>query len=488
MKKGFIMAEIVKSEKELTHDEEALREVGETYADKYGFHDDDVKYSFKSQKGINEEVVRSISAMKNEPQWMTDLRVEAYHIFMDKPTPQWGGDLSQIDYDDIYYYMKATEKTEQDWDEVPPEIKDTFNRLGIPEAEQKFLQGVSAQYDSESVYHKIQASLEERGVIFLDMDSALREHPEIVKEYFGTIIPSNDNKFAALNTAVWSGGSFIYVPPGVHVEMPLQAYFRINTQNMGQFERTLIIVDEGAYVHYVEGCTAPIYSSDSLHSAVVEIIVKEGGRCRYTTIQNWSNNVYNLVTKRAVAEKNATMEWVDGNLGSRLTMKYPAVLLTGEGAHGEVLSIAFAGKGQHQDAGAKITHLASNTTSQIISKSISKDGGRGSYRGLLKIAEDAKNCKSNVVCDALLLDDFSRSDTYPTIEIDNKDVTMGHEASVSKVGEDQLFYLMSRGMSEDEANAMIVNGFLEPLVKELPMEYALELNRLIQIQLEGSIG
>ena len=481
------MVDIVKSEKQLTDEEHSLRGVRDSYADAYGFHDD-IEYAFKSQKGINAEVVRQISEMKNEPQWMTDLRLEAYEIFMQKHTPEWGGDLSQIDYDDIYYYMKATDRQGENWDEIPEEIKRTFDRLGIPEAEQKFLHGVSAQYDSESVYHNIEKSLKEQGVIFLDMDSGLREHPEIVKEYFGTIIPSDDNKFAALNTAVWSGGSFIYVPPGVHVEMPLQAYFRINTQNMGQFERTLIIVDEGAYVHYVEGCTAPIYSSDSLHSAVVEIIVKEGGRCRYTTIQNWSNNVYNLVTKRAVADKNATMEWVDGNLGSRLTMKYPAVILTGEGAHGEVLSIAFAGEGQHQDAGAKITHLAPNTTSQIISKSISKDGGRSSYRGLLKIGEGAENCKSNVVCDALLLDDTSRSDTYPTIEIDAKKVTMGHEASVSKIGEDQLFYLMSRGLSEDEANALIVNGFLEPLVKELPMEYALELNRLIQIQLEGSIG
>jgi Fe-S cluster assembly protein SufB len=402
--------------------------------------------------------------------------------------PQWGGDLNGIDFDDIFYFVRASDQMGRSWDEVPPEIKETFDRLGIPEAEQKFLQGVSAQYESEVVYHSIRKDLEARGVIFTDMDSALRDYPELVKEYFGTVIPSSDNKFAALNSAVWSGGSFIYVPPGVHVEMPLQAYFRINTQNMGQFERTLIIVDEGAYVHYVEGCTAPTYSSDSLHSAVVEIIVKAGGRCRYTTIQNWSNNVYNLVTKRAVAYRNATMEWVDGNLGSKLTMKYPAVLLMEEGAHGEVLSIAFAGRGQHQDAGAKITHLAPNTTSQIISKSISKDGGRASYRGLLKIAEGADNCKSNVVCDALLLDDRSRSDTYPTIEIDARNVTMGHEASVSKVGEDQLFYAMNRGMSEDEANAMIVNGFIEPLVKELPMEYALELNRLIQIQLEGSIG
>lgn len=482
------MTDIIKSEKELSAEEAALRDLRASYETAYGFHDDDVRYAFKSQKGLNEDIVRQISAMKNEPQWMTDLRVEAYHLFVSKPTPTWGGDLSHIDYDDIYYYVRATDKVERNWDEVPPEIKDTFDRLGIPEAEQKFLHGVTAQYDSESVYHNIRKDLEEKGVIFLDMDSGLREYPDLVREYFGTIIPSSDNKFAALNTAVWSGGSFIYVPKGVRVDMPLQAYFRINTQNMGQFERTLIIVDEDAYVHYVEGCTAPIYSSDSLHSAVVEIIVKEGGRCRYTTIQNWSNNVYNLVTKRAIAYKNATMEWVDGNLGSRLTMKYPAVILAGEGAHGEVLSIAFAGKGQHQDAGAKITHLAPNTTSQIISKSISKDGGRASYRGLLKIVEGADNCRSNVVCDALLLDDMSRSDTYPTIEIDAKNVTMGHEASVSKVGEDQLFYLMSRGINEDEANAMIVNGFLEPLVKELPMEYALELNRLIQIQLEGSIG
>jgi Fe-S cluster assembly protein SufB len=482
--------EIIQSEKELTEAEAALRDVRSDYDTTYGFHDDDVKYSFISEKGLNADVVRQISEMKNEPAWMTEIRLKAYEHFVERPMPNWGDVelLNQIDFDDIYYYVRATDKVGRDWDEVPPEIKDTFDKLGIPEAEQKFLQGVSAQYDSESVYHNIRKDLENKGVIFLDMDSALREHPEIVKEYFGTIIPLNDNKFAALNTAVWSGGSFIYVPKGVHVDMPLQAYFRINTKNMGQFERTLIIVDEGAYVHYVEGCTAPTYSSDSLHSAVVEIIVKEGGRCRYTTIQNWSNNVYNLVTKRAVAEKNATMEWVDANLGSKLTMKYPAVILKGEGAHGEVLSIAFAGKGQHQDAGAKITHLAPNTTSQIISKSISKDGGRSSYRGLLKVVEGADNVKSNVVCDALLLDDHSRSDTYPYIEIDAKRVTMGHEASVSKVGEDQLFYAMSRGLNEDEANAMIVNGFIEPLVKELPMEYALELNRLVQIQLEGSIG
>jgi Fe-S cluster assembly protein SufB len=459
--------EIIQSEKELTEAEAALRDVRSDYDSTYGFHDDDVKYSFISEKGLNADIVRQISEMKNEPEWMTEIRLKAYQHFIERPMPNWGDVelLNQIDFDDIYYYVRATDKVGRDWDEVPPEIKDTFDKLGIPEAEQKFLQGVSAQYDSESVYHNIRKDLENKGVIFLDMDSGLREHPELVKEYFGTIIPLNDNKFAALNTAVWSGGSFIYVPKGVHVEMPLQAYFRINTKNMGQFERTLIIVDEGAYVHYVEGCTAPTYSSDSLHSAVVEIIVKEGGRCRYTTIQNWSNNVYNLVTKRAVAEKNATMEWVDANLGSKLTMKYPAVILKGEGAH-----------------------LAPNTTSQIISKSISKDGGRSSYRGLLKVVEGADNVKSNVVCDALLLDDHSRSDTYPYIEIDAKKVTMGHEASVSKVGEDQLFYAMSRGLNEDEANAMIVNGFIEPLVKELPMEYALELNRLVQIQLEGSIG
>ena len=484
------MSDAIKSDKQLTEQEAALRDVRGDYDSTYGFHDDDVKYSYVSEKGLDAETVRGISEMKGEPAWMTEFRLKAYEHFAERPMPNWGNVdlLNEIDFDDIYYYVRATDKTERDWDDVPPEIKDTFDKLGIPEAEQKFLQGVSAQYDSESVYHNIREDLENKGVIFLDMDAALREHPDIIKEYFGTVIPANDNKFAALNTAVWSGGSFIYVPPGVQVEMPLQAYFRINTQNMGQFERTLIIVDEGAYVHYVEGCTAPTYSSDSLHSAVVEIVVKEGGRCRYTTIQNWSNNVYNLVTKRAQAFKNATMEWVDANLGSKLTMKYPAVLLMEEGAHGEVLSIAFAGKGQHQDAGAKITHLAPNTTSQIISKSISKDGGRGSYRGLLKVVEGADNIKSNVVCDALLLDDHSRSDTYPYIEIDAKNVTMGHEASVSKVGEDQLYYAMSRGLSEDEANAMIVNGFIEPLVKELPMEYALELNRLVQIQLEGSIG
>jgi Fe-S cluster assembly protein SufB len=482
------MVDMVLSDKQLTDNEAALKDLNAAYVEKYGFHERE-NYAFKSSKGLDANLVRQISEMKNEPGWMTEFRLKAYEEFVRRPMPQWGSQLlNDIDFDDIYYFVRAMDEQGRSWEEVPEEIKRTFDRLGIPEAEQKFLQGVTAQYESEVVYHSIRKDLEEKGVYFTDMDSGLREHPELVKEYFGSIIPYSDNKFAALNSAVWSGGSFVYVPKGVHIEMPLQAYFRINTQNMGQFERTLIIVEDGAYVHYVEGCTAPVYSSDSLHSAVVEILVKDGGRCRYTTIQNWSPNVYNLVTKRAVAKKRATMEWVDANLGSKLTMKYPAVILDGEGAHGEVLSIAFAGAGQHQDAGAKITHLAPYTTSQILSKSISKDGGRASYRGLLKIAEGADNVKSNVVCDALLLDDKSRSDTYPTIECDAKNVTMGHEASVTRVGEDQLFYAMSRGMSEDEANAMIVNGFIEPLVKELPMEYALEMNRLIQIQLEGSIG
>ena len=405
---------------------------------------------------------------------------------MARPMPEWGGDLSGIDFDNIYYYIKPTENQAKSWEDLPPDIKQTWDRLGIPEAERKFLAGVGAQYESEVVYHKLQADLEAKGVLFLDMDSGLREHEELVRQYFGTIIPQNDNKFAALNSAVWSGGSFIYVPPGVSIEMPLQAYFRINAENMGQFERTLIIVDEGAYVHYVEGCTAPIYTTDSLHSAVVEIIVKPGGRCRYTTIQNWSNNVYNLVTKRAVAYENATMEWVDGNLGSKQTMKYPAIWLMGEGAHGEVLSIAFAGDGQHQDAGGKAVHVAPNTTSVITSKSISKDGGRSSYRGLLEVAKGAHGARSKVVCDALILDDESRTDTYPYIRIDENDVDVGHEATVSKIGEEQLFYLMSRGLSEAEAAAMIVSGFVEPITKELPLEYAVELNRLIQLQMEGS--
>ncbi|KAB2866551.1 MAG: Fe-S cluster assembly protein SufB [Anaerolineae bacterium] len=472
----------------LTPEEQALRHLNNEYLTKYGFHDPEDFYAIKRDKGLNEDVVRWISAIKGEPEWMTEFRVRAYRTFMSKPMPSWGADLTGIDFDDIRYYVRATEKQESSWDEVPSEIKDTFDKLGIPEAEQKFLSGVGAQYESEMVYHKVREDLENKGVLFLDMDSGLREHPDLVKEYFGTIIPPTDNKFAALNSAVWSGGSFIYVPPGVHVDLPLQAYFRINTENMGQFERTLIIVDEGAFVHYVEGCTAPIWSSDSLHSAVVEIIVKKGGRCRYTTIQNWSSNVYNLVTKRAVAYQNATMEWVDANLGSKVTMKYPAVYLLEPGAHGEVLSIAFAGSGQHQDAGGKVVHVAPNTTSRIISKSISKDNGRASYRGLLKVHEGATGVRSNVVCDALLLNPESRSDTYPYIEVEENDVTIGHEASVSKVGEEQLFYLMSRGLSESEANTMVVNGFIEPLAKELPIEFSLELRRLIEIQLEGTVG
>lgn len=480
------MADIAVLEQGLTENE-ILAGVNQDYASKYGFADVE-DYVFKAERGLSEEVVRSISMMKGEPEWMLELRLKAYHHFMERPMPTWGADLSEIDFNNIYYYIKPSNNQEDSWDDVPAYIKNTFDKLGIPQAEQKFLSGVAAQYESEVVYHSIKKDLEEKGVIFLGMDDGLAQYPDLVREYFSTIIPYNDNKFAALNTAVWSGGSFIYVPPGVHVEMPLQAYFRINAKNVGQFERTLIIVDEGAYVHYVEGCTAPIYTSDSLHSAVVEIVVKKGGRCRYTTIQNWSNNVYNLVTKRAVAEERATMEWVDGNLGSKVTMKYPAVYLMGEGAHGEILSIAFAGKGQHQDAGGKVVHVAPNTTSRIISKSISKDGGRASYRGLLKVNDNAEASKSNVVCDALLLDEHSRSDTYPYIEIDAQDVTVGHEASVSKVGEEQLFYLMSRGISEEMANTMIVNGFIEPLVKELPMEYAIEMNRLIQLQMEGSIG
>ncbi|MCO5183898.1 MAG: Fe-S cluster assembly protein SufB [Anaerolineae bacterium] len=472
--------------RELT-EEEVVATVNSNYALKYGFADVE-DYVFKAERGLDELKIRQMSAMKGEPEWMLDIRLKAYQHFLNRPMPEWGANLGEIDFESIYYYIKPSERQEDTWEDVPGYIKDTFDKLGIPEAEQKFLSGVAAQYESEVIYHNIKKDLEAKGVVFLGMDDGLAKYPELVREYFATIIPYNDNKFAALNTAVWSGGSFIYVPPGVHVEMPLQAYFRINAKNAGQFERTLIIVDEGAYVHYVEGCTAPIYSSDSLHSAVVEIIVKKGGRCRYTTVQNWSNNVYNLVTKRAVAETNATMEWIDGNLGSKITMKYPAVYLTGEGAHGEILSIAFAGKGQHQDAGGKVVHQAPNTTSRIISKSICKDGGRSSYRGLLKVEPQAFNSKSNVVCDALLLDEHSRSDTYPYIEIDNDDVTIGHEASVSKVGEEQLFYLMSRGINEEMANTLIVNGFIEPLVKELPMEYAIEMNRLIQLQMEGSIG
>ncbi|MGD2051469.1 MAG: Fe-S cluster assembly protein SufB [Acidimicrobiia bacterium] len=451
---------------------------------------DEEDYVFKPQKGLNEDIIRQMSAMKHEPDWMLEFRLKAYRRFLRKPVPQWGGDgdLDEIDFDDIYYYIKPTEGQAKDWDMVPESIKKTYERLGIPEAERKYLAGVTAQYESEVVYHRNREDLAALGVFFSDMDTALREHPELVREYFGTIIPPNDNKYAALNSAVWSGGSFIYVPPGVHLDQPLQAYFRINAQNMGQFERTLIIVDEGAYCHYVEGCSAPTYSSDSLHAAVVEIVVKEGARCRYTTIQNWSNNVYNLVTKRAAAYRNATMEWIDGNLGSKLTMKYPAVWLMEEGAHGEVLSIAFAGAGQHLDAGAKMVHVAPNTSSLITSKSISKDGGRAGYRGLVRVEPGAEQSKSFVRCDALILDEASRSDTYPYMEIEESDIDMGHEATVSKVGEEQLFYLMSRGLTEEEATAMIVAGFIEPIVKELPMEYAVELNRLIELQMVGAVG
>jgi len=473
----------------VTQDEtQVVAEIGSDY--KYGFHSPDAAedYFFKSGRGLSPELVAAISEHKNEPDWMRKFRLKSLEYFQARPLPSWGGDVSGIDFENIFYYIRPTEKQASSWEDLPPDIKDTWDKLGIPEAEKKYLAGVGAQYESEVVYHKLKEDLEAQGVLFLDMDSGLREHEELVKQYFGTVIPQNDNKFAALNSAVWSGGSFIYVPPGVKVEMPLQAYFRINAENMGQFERTLIIVDEGAFVHYVEGCTAPIYSSDSLHSAVVEIIVKPGARCRYTTIQNWSTNVYNLVTKRAVAYENATMEWVDGNLGSKLTMKYPAIWLLGEGAHGEVLSIAFAGEGQHQDAGGKAVHVAPNTTSVITSKSISKNGGRAGYRGLLEVAKGAAGAKSKVVCDALILDDDSRSDTYPYMRIDEDRVDIGHEATVSKIGEEQLFYLMSRGLSETEASAMIVSGFVEPITKELPLEYAVELNRLIQLQMEGSVG
>ena len=462
-------------------------DIREGYKEKFGFHDD-IKPVFKSRRGLDRDVVAQISEMKGEPAWMREFRLKSLEQFEKKPLPRWGGNVAEIDFQNIFYYLKPTEEQGKSWDEVPADIKRTFDKLGIPEAEQKFLSGVGAQYDSEVVYHKIKEDLANKGVIFLDTDSALREHPDLFRQYFGTLIPPTDNKFAALNSAVWSGGSFIYVPKGVKVDMPLQAYFRINAQNMGQFERTLIIVDEGAWVHYVEGCTAPIYASDSLHSAVVEIIVKKGARCRYTTIQNWSNNVYNLVTKRAAAYGDATMEWVDANLGSKLTMKYPSVYLMEPGAHAEILSIAFAGKGQHQDAGGKAIHAAKNTTSSVVSKSISKDGGRAGYRGLIKVAKGATGCKSTVRCDALLLDEKSRSDTYPYMEIEEDKVSIGHEATVSKIGDEQLFYLMSRGIPEAEAAAMIVSGFIEPITKELPMEYAVEMNRLIQLQMEGSVG
>ncbi|GHH55570.1 Fe-S cluster assembly protein SufB [Lentzea cavernae] len=454
----------------------------------FGWADSDVAGA-SARRGINEDVVRDISAKKDEPEWMLEYRLKALKLFDLKPMPSWGADLSGIDFDSIKYFVRSTEKQATSWEDLPEDIKNTYDRLGIPEAEkQRLVAGVAAQYESEVVYHQIREDLEEKGVLFLDTDTALKEQPELFKEYFGSVIPAGDNKFSALNAATWSGGSFIYVPKGVHVDIPLQAYFRINTENMGQFERTLIIVDEGAYVHYVEGCTAPIYSSDSLHSAVVEIIVKKGGRCRYTTIQNWSNNVYNLVTKRAKAEEGATMEWVDGNIGSKVTMKYPAVFLMGEHAKGEVLSIAFAGEGQHQDAGAKMVHMAPHTSSTIISKSVARGGGRTSYRGLVQVNKRAHHSKSTVKCDALLVDTISRSDTYPYVDVREDDVAMGHEATVSKVSEDQLFYLMSRGLNEDEAMAMIVRGFVEPIARELPMEYALELNRLIELQMEGAVG
>lgn len=459
------------------------------YAAKYGFSDP-VDYFHKGARGINHEVVEMISRMKKEPRWMAERRHEALDIFLSKPMPQWGNTklLGEIDFDNIYYFMKPIEHQGKSWDDVPEYIKKTFDRLGIPEAEKTFLGGVSAQYESEVVYHSMKEDLREQGIVFLDMDSALRERSDIVEKYFGTVIPSTDNKFAALNTAAWSGGSFIYVPPGVDVKIPLQAYFRINAENMGQFERTLIIADKGSRVHYIEGCTAPVYSTDSLHSAVVELIALDDAYIRYTTIQNWSRNIYNLVTKRASAYRNATVEWVDGNIGSRLTMKYPCVQLLGEGARGEILSVAFAGIDQHQDAGAKVIHAAPNTSSRITSKSISKDNGRASYRGLVKIHKNAVNSKVSVECDALLIGEAARSDTYPTMEIDNDLVRVEHEARVSKVAEEQLFYLTSRGLSEDDARLLIVNGFMEPFTKELPMEYAVELNRLIELEMEGSIG
>lgn len=452
-----------------------------------GFHVAE-NYAYKSAKGLDRKVVEQISEMKGEPEWMLKFRLKSLDLFEKRPMPTWGADLSGINFDDIYYYIKPVREQGKSWNDIPSEIKDTFDRLGIPQAEQKYLAGVTAQYESEAVYHKVREDLEKLGVIFTDMDTALRLYPDLIKEHFGTIIPPSDNKFASLNSAVWSGGSFVYVPENVRVEVPLQAYFRINAKNMGQFERTLIIAAPGSYVHYVEGCTAPSYTEDSLHSAVVEIKVQEGARVRYTTIQNWSKNVYNLVTKRAAAYRDATMEWVDGNLGSKVTMKYPAVLLMEPGARGDVLSVAFAGDGMHQDAGAKITHVAPHTTSQILSKSVSKGTGRASYRGLVRINPAAHHTKSSVRCDALLLDENARTDTYPTIRVENNETEIGHEATVSKVGEDQLFYLMSRGLDESEAYSLIVNGFIEPITKELPMEYAVELNRLIQLEMSGSVG
>ena len=455
---------------------------------KYDFKDSTEMYVHLSKKGLSKETVIEISKMKNDPQWMLDFRISSYEVFMEKPMPTWGGDLSVIDFQNIYYYAKASDKTEKNWDDVPDNVKNTFDKLGIPEAEKKFLAGVGAQYESEVVYHSLREDLAKQGVLFLDTDQALIDHPEIFKKYFGKIIPPEDNKFAALNSAVWSGGSFIYVPPGVHIDMPLQAYFRINAENIGQFERTLIIVDEGAEVHYIEGCTAPVYSSESLHSAVVELVAHKDAKLRYTKIQNWSSDVYNLVTKRAYAYEGATVEWIDGNIGSKLTMKYPGVYLMGERAYGETLSIAFAGKGQHQDTGAKMVHLAPNTTSKVTSKSVSRMDGRSTYRGMLNVAKGATNVKSTVRCDALLLDDTSKTDTYPYMVIDQEDATITHEATVGKIGDDQIFYLMSRGFSEEDALSLIVNGFMEPFTKELPMEYAVELNRLIKLEMDDSVG
>ena len=455
---------------------------------KYDFKDSTEMYVHLSKKGLTKDTVREISQMKEEPEWMLDFRLRAYDVFMKKPMPQWGGDLNKIDFQNIYYYAKASEKTEKNWDDVPDDVKNTFDKLGIPEAEKKFLAGVGAQYESEVVYHNLREDLKKQGVLFLDTDSALKEQPEIFKKYFGKIIPPEDNKFSALNSAVWSGGAFIYIPPGVKVDMPLQAYFRINAENIGQFERTLIIADEGSEVHYIEGCTAPVYSSESLHSAVVELVAHKDAKLRYTTIQNWSNDVYNLVTKRAYAYEGATVEWIDGNIGSKLTMKYPGIYLMGRKAYGETLSIAFAGKNQHQDTGAKMVHLAPDTTSKITSKSVSRANGRSTYRGLLRVRKGATNVKSTVRCDALLLDDTSKTDTYPYMEINQEDATVTHEATVGKIGDEQIFYLMSRGFTEEEALSLIVNGFMEPFTKELPMEYAVELNRLIKLEMDNSVG
>ena len=469
----------------MAENQDFLNQIGTEY--KYGFsYPDDSVY--KSPKGLSEEVIRQISAFKEEPEWMLEFRLKAYRHFIERPMPTWGPDLSGLNLDEIVFYARPPQVDQKRWEDVPDNIKNTFDRLGIPEAEQKYLAGVGAQYDSEMVYHNIQETLEKQGVIFLSIENGLKQYPEIFREYFSTVVPIQDNKFAALNSAVWSGGSFVYVPKGVKVDLPLQAYFRLNMANIGQFERSLIIADEGAQVHYVEGCTAPLYSTESFHSGVIEIVVKKGARVRYTTIQNWSTNVYNLVTQRAKVFENGTMEWVDANLGSKITMKYPSCYLMEPGAHGEVLSVAFAGPGQQQDAGAKMLHFAPNTSSKITSKSISRGNGRASYRGLVRVAAEAENSRSNVVCDALLLDHESRSDTYPTIDVHAKDVSIGHEATVSKIGEEQLFYLNSRGLTDEEATTMVVSGFIEPLVKELPMEYAVEMNRLVQLQMTGAVG